>query len=68
MQCPRCQARNPEGVRLCGYCGARLELLCLNCGQPVSPRNFCRSCGAALTTESSRFTSDPAYTPKHLAE
>jgi class 3 adenylate cyclase/tetratricopeptide (TPR) repeat protein len=36
----------------------------------VTPgKKFCRSCGAALTTEpAGRFASPEAYTPKHLAE
>src|ERR1043165_9798966 len=27
MQCPRCQAKNPEGKKFCGDCGAPLVVL-----------------------------------------
>jgi class 3 adenylate cyclase len=51
-------------------CGARLETTCPNCGTSVTPgKKFCRSCGAALTTEpAGRFAAPESYTPKHLAE
>jgi len=69
MKCPRCQAPNDEGARFCEDCGARLEIACPTCGQPAGAgKKFCRSCGAVPTTDSGRFTSPGAYTPKHLAE
>jgi hypothetical protein len=69
MQCPRCQAQNDQDAKFCGDCGARLEAVCPNCGQPVGTgKKFCRSCGASLVAEPGRFTSQQAYTPKHLAE
>jgi class 3 adenylate cyclase/tetratricopeptide (TPR) repeat protein len=71
MQCPRCQHENPSGVKFCGECGARLELLCSSCRASNPPTNkFCNECGAALHggTAATEFTSPQAYTPKHLAE
>ena len=69
MNCPRCQADNPEGARFCEECGARLEVACPSCGQPVGlGKKFCRSCGATLTAEAGRSPSPEAYTPPHLAE
>ncbi len=58
------------GASFCEDCGARLEAVCPNCRTPVKPgKKFCRSCGAALTTEpGGRFLSPESYTPKHLAE
>lgn len=42
MQCPRCQHPNPAGVKFCGECGARLELLCSACRAANPPPNkFC---------------------------
>src|SRR5262249_57645671 len=69
MKCPRARAPNEEGPRFWEDGGARLEIACPTCGQPAGAgKKFCRSCGAALTADSGRFTSPGAYTPKHLAE
>ena len=71
MQCPRCQHDNPDGVKFCGECGARLDSLCPSCGAANPPENkFCGKCGASLVqaAPSSKFTSPESYTPKHLAE
>lgn len=69
MNCLRCQAQNEDSARFCEECGARLELPCPSCGEPVGVgKKFCRSCGAALAPEPGRFASPKSYTPKHLAE
>ncbi|HEX9898419.1 MAG TPA: adenylate/guanylate cyclase domain-containing protein, partial [Candidatus Methylomirabilis sp.] len=71
MICPRCQHSNPAGVKFCGECGARLELLCPACQIPNPPTNkFCHQCGDPLTgaPPAEKFASPQAYTPKHLAE
>ena len=71
MTCLGCGHGNPEGVRFCGGCGARLEIVCANCQAPNPPGNrFCHGCGGALQAEAAtgRFASPQAYTPKHLAE
>ncbi|KPK22078.1 MAG: hypothetical protein AMK69_20495, partial [Nitrospira bacterium SG8_3] len=49
MQCPKCQFENPEGIKFCGECGAKLERLCPNCNS-LSPPNFkfCGECGQKL--------------------
>src|SRR6202022_4361277 len=58
-----------QDAKFCGDCGARLEAVCPNCGQPVGAgKKFCRSWGASLVAEPGRFTSPESYTPKHLAE
>ncbi|MBI4589522.1 MAG: AAA family ATPase, partial [Candidatus Rokubacteria bacterium] len=55
--------------RFCEECGARLDVACPICGQPVGlGKKFCRSCGVPLAAEAGRFASPQAYTPKHLAE
>ena len=71
MKCPRCQHENPSGVKFCGECGARLELLCPSCrASNPSANRFCNECGAALHsgTAAAQFISPQTYTPKHLAE
>ena len=71
MICPGCGHANPEGVRFCGGCGARLETVCASCQAANPPGNrFCHGCGGALPAEiaAGRFASPHAYTPKHLAK
>ena len=71
MQCPRCQAENPSGMRFCGQCAAPLVSVCATCGTANPPgNNFCGQCAAALNqaAPTPTFTSPDAYTPKNLAE
>ena len=71
MQCPRCQHENPSGVKFCGECGARLELLCPSCRATNPPTNkFCNDCGAPLAQAATgtKLLSPESYTPRHLAE
>ena len=71
MKCPRCQHENPSGVKFCGECGARLELLCPFCRTSNPPTNkFCNDCGVPLAqvAAATKFLSPESYTPKHLAE
>ena len=49
MKCPKCQAENPEGMKFCGECGAKLERICPNCNFPNPPQfKFCGECGHQL--------------------
>jgi class 3 adenylate cyclase/tetratricopeptide (TPR) repeat protein len=71
MTCQGCGRENPAGVRFCGSCGARLEIVCGACQSSNLPDNrFCHQCGAALQpgVAAGRFASPQSYTPKHLAE
>ena len=71
MRCPRCRSENDASAAFCEECGARLELTCAACGQPVAAgKKFCRSCGTALpsATDSRRGPVPSATPPKHLAE
>src|SRR4051794_37134888 len=72
MQCPQCQAENPDRARFCEDCGARLELKCPHCGEAATPgKKFCASCGGSLIAAGPVIHREPApqdYTPKHLAE
>ncbi|HXV80060.1 MAG TPA: zinc ribbon domain-containing protein, partial [Candidatus Binatia bacterium] len=71
MKCSRCQHANPSGVKFCGECGARLELLCPSCrtSNPLTNK-FCNDCGTSLAqaAPAAKFTSPDSYTPKHLVE
>ena len=56
MQCPKCQFENPEGIKFCGECGAKIERTCLSCNSPNPPQfKFCGECGNKLV--------DPAEKP-----
>src|SRR5712692_1646622 len=71
MQCPRCQHGNPDDVKFCGECGARLDTTCRTCRAANPPTNkFCHQCGASLSGGPSPAPSPSpeSYTPKHLAE
>src|SRR3982750_983194 len=72
MQCPQCQAENPERARFCEDCGARLELKCPHCGEDATPgKKFCALCGGSLAVAAAVSRPAPSpqdYTPQHLAE
>jgi class 3 adenylate cyclase/tetratricopeptide (TPR) repeat protein len=70
MKCPRCQAKNPPGMKFCGQCAAPLAAICPSCGASNPPGNkFCRQCATSLSKPAApRFTTPDAYSPKHLAE
>lgn len=53
MKCPKCQFDNPEGMKFCGVCGAKIEIICSNCDFVNPPHfKFCGECGNKLTTPS----------------
>src|SRR5947209_14989813 len=72
MQCPLCQAENPERARFCEDCGARLEVQCPHCGEAATPgKKFCASCGGSMVAGPATPRPAPSpqdYTPQHLAE
>ena len=50
MKCPKCQTENPEGIKFCGECGAKLEKVCPKCNFSNPPQfKFCGECGHPLT-------------------
>ena len=70
MQCARCHAENPAGMKFCGQCAAPLASVCPSCGaaNPLGNK-FCGQCATPLAKATeSRFESPESYTPKHLAE
>jgi class 3 adenylate cyclase/predicted ATPase len=53
MKCPKCQFENPEGIKFCGECGAKLDKICPECNFPNPLQfKFCGECGHNLTTPS----------------
>jgi class 3 adenylate cyclase len=79
MQCPKCQFENPEGIKFCGECGAKLERLCPNCNSFNPPNfKFCGECGHKLDIPLEKLPKDLSfdekltkiqkYLPKGLAE
>ncbi len=70
MQCARCHAENPAGMKFCGQCAAPLASVCPLCSAANPPGNkFCGQCATPLAKATeSRFESPETYTPKHLAE
>ena len=50
MKCPKCQTENPENLKFCGECGAKLEKICPHCNSSNPPQfKFCGECGHDLT-------------------
>ena len=71
MPCPRCQADTPSDAEFCPECGARLAVVCAQCGTANLGRHkFCKKCGDPLAGPSAaaQFPSPASYTPKYLAD
>jgi class 3 adenylate cyclase len=73
MNCPKCQAENPEAKKFCRKCGTKLLTICPQCSAECLPGDeFCGECGHDLgkAKEAPRidYTQPQFYTPKHLAE
>lgn len=49
MNCPRCKADNPKGLRFCGHCGMPFAANCPACGSETPGQfKFCGNCGQPL--------------------
>jgi class 3 adenylate cyclase/tetratricopeptide (TPR) repeat protein len=73
MNCPKCRFENPDGIKFCGECGAKLEIICPKCGFSNPPQfKFCGECGIYLKelaiVSPIDYTKPKSYTPKHLAD
>jgi len=63
MRCPTCRNENPEGVKFCGECGARLERTCPQCHAVNPPQfKFCGECGQPFSAPPE--TSQPKHPSK----
>jgi len=61
VRCPHCGAENSEGARYCMKCGARLALVCPECGTELPPdpeARFCLSCGTEVVAPPAADASD----------
>jgi len=48
--CPRCQHKNPPGIKFCNACGLSQATHCPACAQENPPAaQFCNACGMSLT-------------------
>jgi hypothetical protein len=53
MKCSKCGFENPEGIKFCGECGAKLEMTCPKCNFSNPPQfKFCGECGQELAVPS----------------
>jgi class 3 adenylate cyclase/tetratricopeptide (TPR) repeat protein len=73
MKCPKCQFDNPEAMKFCGECGAKLEIICPKCNSSNPPQfKFCGECGQNLTPHKKAapidYSQPESYTPKFLAD
>jgi class 3 adenylate cyclase/predicted ATPase/ABC-type lipoprotein export system ATPase subunit len=65
MKCPKCQFENPEGMKFCGDCGARLEKTCPKCNSSNPPGfKFCGECGHNLTIPTEPTSKDLSFDEK----
>jgi class 3 adenylate cyclase/tetratricopeptide (TPR) repeat protein len=49
MKCPKCQSENPDRMKFCGECGAKMEKICPQCNFTNPPGfKFCGECGYDL--------------------
>jgi len=65
MQCPKCQFENPEGIKFCGECGAKLERICPSCNSPNPPQfKFCGECGNKIEIPTEKPPKDLSFDEK----
>ncbi len=65
MKCPKCQTENPENLKFCGECGAKLEKICPHCNSSNPPQfKFCGECGHDLTLPSKPLTRELSFDEK----
>jgi len=79
MKCQQCDFDNPKGMKFCGECGAKLDLVCPECNFLNPPSfKFCGNCGHNFTPSSELPPKEPSidekmskikkYLPKGLAD
>jgi class 3 adenylate cyclase/tetratricopeptide (TPR) repeat protein len=72
VRCPACQTDNPDTKKFCRQCGAKLVLVCAQCGAACLPGDeFCGDCGCSLSKASAPavdYSQPQTYTPKFLAD
>jgi len=65
MKCLKCRTENPESVKFCGECGAKLEKVCPKCNYTNPPQfKFCGDCGHDLTQPSPAIPKELSFDEK----
>ena len=65
MKCPQCKFENPQGIKFCGGCGAKLEKICHSCNSSSPPDfKFCGECGHKLDLPAETYTKDLSFDEK----
>jgi class 3 adenylate cyclase/tetratricopeptide (TPR) repeat protein len=65
MKCQGCQFENPENLKFCGECGAKLEKICPHCNSSNSPQfKFCGECGHDLSLSSKPLPKELSFDEK----
>ena len=65
MICPKCDFENPDEVKFCVECGAKLEIVCPKCGCGNAPSyKFCGECGQRLVSSNQQASKDLSFAEK----
>jgi class 3 adenylate cyclase/tetratricopeptide (TPR) repeat protein len=65
MKCQKCQTENPENLKFCGECGAKLEKICPHCNSSNPPQfKFCGECGHDLGLPSKPIPKELSFNEK----
>jgi class 3 adenylate cyclase/tetratricopeptide (TPR) repeat protein len=65
MKCPKCHTENPENLKFCGECGAKIEKICPHCNASNPPQfKFCGECGHDLTLPSKPIPKELSFEEK----
>ncbi|MHA1940774.1 MAG: double zinc ribbon domain-containing protein, partial [Candidatus Hodarchaeales archaeon] len=65
MKCSKCQFENPEGIKFCCECGAKLERVCPSCNSSnPSKFKFCGGCGHDLRKPEEALPKDLSFDEK----
>jgi len=65
MKCSQCGFENPDGIKFCGKCGAKLLHLCPSCNSPNPPHfDFCGECGHQLSLPVKPIPKEPTFDEK----
>jgi class 3 adenylate cyclase/tetratricopeptide (TPR) repeat protein len=67
MECPFCQAINPDNARYCDNCKREFPLKCTNCGASLQPEaRFCHICGYPVSDTAKNPTTPVRGSPEKV--
>jgi hypothetical protein len=65
MECSKCGFENPECMKFCRECAAKLEVICPSCKASNPPKfKFCGTCADPLTPSSTPLPKEPTFDEK----